>query len=263
MRGDRCRACGRRGCPARRRRRSCCCCASLRIVVVLSRRPGACAGAAGDPGGRVVMAHAALHGDDLREPEADPPVEHAARAARVLRARSRFRRAPRRRGASRWHEEPAADVRHRGGRSACSSRLASSSTTTRTSPSDEGAPDARGGDRRSAGRRTAAARERLSACARGCSTSGHSRGTFLTASSATRSRPRDGRRCGVIGWIAGFARAGPLARDRARRPPGRWPCWPFAPASSGLGAERWLFFAEARHTVRLYHGDRTTYEPTP
>jgi len=26
----------------------------------------------------------------------------------------------------------------------------------------------------------------------------------------------------------------------------------------GLTAERWLFFAEARHTVRLYHGDRTT-----
>ena len=24
----------------------------------------------------------------------------------------------------------------------------------------------------------------------------------------------------------------------------------------GLLAERWLFFAEARHTVRLYHGDR-------
>src|SRR5262249_37652157 len=26
----------------------------------------------------------------------------------------------------------------------------------------------------------------------------------------------------------------------------------------GLLAERWLFFAEARHTVRLYHGDRRT-----
>jgi DMSO reductase anchor subunit len=26
----------------------------------------------------------------------------------------------------------------------------------------------------------------------------------------------------------------------------------------GHGAERWLFFAEARHTVRLYHGDATT-----
>ena len=26
----------------------------------------------------------------------------------------------------------------------------------------------------------------------------------------------------------------------------------------GLLAERWLFFAEARHTVRLYHGDAKT-----
>jgi DMSO reductase anchor subunit len=26
----------------------------------------------------------------------------------------------------------------------------------------------------------------------------------------------------------------------------------------GFAAERWLFFADARHTVRLYHGDRTT-----
>ena len=26
----------------------------------------------------------------------------------------------------------------------------------------------------------------------------------------------------------------------------------------GLAAERWLFFAEARHTVRLYHGDKRT-----
>ena len=27
---------------------------------------------------------------------------------------------------------------------------------------------------------------------------------------------------------------------------------------AGLLVERWLFFAEARHTVRLYHGDRRT-----
>ena len=26
----------------------------------------------------------------------------------------------------------------------------------------------------------------------------------------------------------------------------------------GVAAERWLFFADARHAVRLYHGDRTT-----
>jgi len=26
----------------------------------------------------------------------------------------------------------------------------------------------------------------------------------------------------------------------------------------GMLAERWLFFADARHTVRLYHGDATT-----
>jgi sulfite dehydrogenase (quinone) subunit SoeC len=27
---------------------------------------------------------------------------------------------------------------------------------------------------------------------------------------------------------------------------------------AGLLAERWLFFAEAKHTVRLYHGERST-----
>jgi hypothetical protein len=27
---------------------------------------------------------------------------------------------------------------------------------------------------------------------------------------------------------------------------------------AGFAAERWLFFAEARHTVRLFHGDRST-----
>ena len=30
------------------------------------------------------------------------------------------------------------------------------------------------------------------------------------------------------------------------------------PDKAGLFAERWLFFAEARHTVRLYHGEART-----
>jgi DMSO reductase anchor subunit len=39
--------------------------------------------------------------------------------------------------------------------------------------------------------------------------------------------------------------------------------WPIALAAVacciiGLLIERWLFFAEARHTVRLYHGDPRT-----
>ena len=36
-----------------------------------------------------------------------------------------------------------------------------------------------------------------------------------------------------------------------------WPIWPLAAvpgAAFGIVAERWLFFAEARHTVTLYHG---------
>ncbi len=28
--------------------------------------------------------------------------------------------------------------------------------------------------------------------------------------------------------------------------------------AAGLAVERWLFFAEARHAVRLYHGDART-----
>jgi DMSO reductase anchor subunit len=39
--------------------------------------------------------------------------------------------------------------------------------------------------------------------------------------------------------------------------------WPGGAAAAvlclaGLLAERWLFFADARHTVRLFHGDRST-----
>ena len=44
---------------------------------------------------------------------------------------------------------------------------------------------------------------------------------------------------------------------------GGWARWPLALAATacciiGLLVERWLFFAEARHTVRLYHGDLRT-----
>lgn len=39
-------------------------------------------------------------------------------------------------------------------------------------------------------------------------------------------------------------------------PESHWIFWPLsASALFGLLAERWLFFAEARHAVRLYHGD--------
>jgi len=78
---------------------------------------------------------------------------------------------------------------------------------------------------------------------------GHSHGTFLTNEFAFQLARAHGRRLGDAFWVAGFAiPAITLA---------------FVPDASlgaalaclaGLLAERWLFFAGARHTVNLYHG---------
>ena len=86
---------------------------------------------------------------------------------------------------------------------------------------------------------------------------GHSHGTFLTA--RIRLRP------GAAPCPAGCA----SRRSRsASALPLAWLAsgiaqWPAALAAAacciiGLLIERWLFFAEARHTVRLYHGDPRT-----
>jgi hypothetical protein len=83
---------------------------------------------------------------------------------------------------------------------------------------------------------------------------GHSRGTFLTREFGVTPTPR--RRAialwmmalGVyvlpLAWLLSGIRAPALAASAC------------IVMLAGLFAERWLFFVEARHTVRLYHGER-------
>lgn len=84
---------------------------------------------------------------------------------------------------------------------------------------------------------------------------GHTRGTFLTrefmaeAAAARRGPLRVGAVALGLLVPAALALLAPTT-----------PVAVVALLSSlaGLVVERWLFFADARHTVRLYHGDRTT-----
>ena len=82
---------------------------------------------------------------------------------------------------------------------------------------------------------------------------GHSHGTFLTNEfgfKLARSHATALRACALlfafgipaVAFIAGWRHAGIAGAVAAL-------------CILGLFAERWLFFAEARHTVRLYHGD--------
>jgi DMSO reductase anchor subunit len=85
---------------------------------------------------------------------------------------------------------------------------------------------------------------------------GHSHGTFLTNEfgfTLAREHATALRVCAVLlafgipaaALVAGLGNAGIAAMVAAL-------------CIIGLFAERWLFFAEARHTVRLYHGDART-----
>ena len=85
---------------------------------------------------------------------------------------------------------------------------------------------------------------------------GHSRDTFLTREFVVSFTRRGRTLAQVIMWTFGFGL------------PAIWLTWGLArwqgamiatlACMIGMLAERWLFFADARHTVRLYHGDRTT-----
>lgn len=85
---------------------------------------------------------------------------------------------------------------------------------------------------------------------------GHSRGTFLTREFGyvldTDARTRARLMFWIAGvllpvlWLASGVRAVPVAAIA------------LVGCAIGFGAERWLFFAEAHHTVRLYHGQTRT-----
>ena len=85
---------------------------------------------------------------------------------------------------------------------------------------------------------------------------GHSRGTFLTNEFGYTLAPAQRTSLRALVWTAGFVvPALWLATGLDEWPGAAIAC---ATCLVGLGAERWLFFAEARHTVRLYHGERST-----
>lgn len=85
---------------------------------------------------------------------------------------------------------------------------------------------------------------------------GHSRGTFLTDEFGFVLARRHATTLRAIALALGFGL--PLLWLVAAGP--RWqPALVVAACGIiGLLVERWLFFAEARHTVRLYHGDPRT-----
>jgi len=85
---------------------------------------------------------------------------------------------------------------------------------------------------------------------------GHARGTFLTREFLVNVGLRRRRRLQWVMWVGAFVL--PLLWLTVGLP--RWPGALLAVAACiiGLLAERWLFFADARHTVRLFHGDSRT-----
>ena len=85
---------------------------------------------------------------------------------------------------------------------------------------------------------------------------GHSRGTFLTQEFGYTLTPAQRTSLRLTVWIAGFAVPALWLASGLEGAPAA--ALAFGACLIGYGAERWLFFAEARHTVRLYHGDAST-----
>ena len=85
---------------------------------------------------------------------------------------------------------------------------------------------------------------------------GHSHGTFLTSEFGFELARRHARVLRGVALTLGFG----LPLVWLATGVQRWPLGLLAALCGiiGLLAERWLFFAEARHTVRLYHGDPRT-----
>lgn len=94
-----------------------------------------------------------------------------------------------------------------------------------------------------------------SVMAAGLFDAGHSRGTFLTYEFGYRLGRRAKSALRALVW-AGFAF--PTLWIIAGTADWQGGALAFAAFMAGLTAERWLFFAEARHTVRLYHGEDRT-----
>lgn len=85
---------------------------------------------------------------------------------------------------------------------------------------------------------------------------GHSHGTFLTREFGFELARQHARFLRAAALVLGFGV--PLAWLLLAVPYWQVGLGAAACGIIGLLAERWLFFADARHTVRLYHGDRRT-----
>ena len=85
---------------------------------------------------------------------------------------------------------------------------------------------------------------------------GHSGGTFLTREFGYTLRAQQRTALRLLVWVAAFIV--PLVWLAVGLDDAGAAVFAVVACLLGLGAERWLFFAEARHTVRLYHGDRST-----
>lgn len=85
---------------------------------------------------------------------------------------------------------------------------------------------------------------------------GHSRGTFLTHEFGYALAPGTRTLLRSLFWLGALAFPALWLAVGVRE----WAGGAAALSACllGMGAERWLFFAEARHTVRLYHGEPTT-----
>jgi len=81
---------------------------------------------------------------------------------------------------------------------------------------------------------------------------GHSHGTFLTREFIDRSARRHARELRFVVAVAAFAI--PLIVLSGALPSPASLAFACASCLTGLLVERWLFFAEADHVVRLYHG---------
>jgi DMSO reductase anchor subunit len=84
---------------------------------------------------------------------------------------------------------------------------------------------------------------------------GHTKGTFLTREFVHTPSASRRRALRSIAVVAGFLLPGVWLI--AGETNWRGGVGAFLACMIGLSAERWLFFAEARHTVRLYHGAAT------
>jgi sulfite dehydrogenase (quinone) subunit SoeC len=84
---------------------------------------------------------------------------------------------------------------------------------------------------------------------------GHSRGTFLTHEFMTNVAASHRAMLRIAAVVVGLALPAVAVATRAT-PALAWTA--LALNLAGLVVERWLFFADARHTVRLYHGDART-----